>query len=98
MKPHAVTPPDLPATGYMREAQIIGRRPVTPEEAEANKKLGKGLKRPRAGIEPIIPVSAMTWWRWVKHGIAPKPCKLSGGVTAWRVEDIRSFLASQSAA
>jgi prophage regulatory protein len=55
----------LPATGYVRQAQLI---------------------------PGIIPVSSATWWRWVKSGKAPRPVKLSERVTAWRAEDIRTFL------
>jgi predicted DNA-binding transcriptional regulator AlpA len=47
-------------------------------------------------VPTIIPVSAATWWRWVKSGKAPKPVKLSERVTAWRVEDVRAFLAAQA--
>ena len=61
----------LPATGYVRQAQLI---------------------------PGIVPVSGTTWWRWVNAGKAPKPVKLSGRVTAWRVEDIRAFLAAPSGA
>ena len=28
----------LPATGFIRQAQLIGESPVTPEQAEANKR------------------------------------------------------------
>jgi prophage regulatory protein len=39
-----------------------------------------------------IPVSKSTWWAGVKTGRYPKPVKLSTRVTAWRVEDIRTFI------
>lgn len=61
----------LPATGFVRQAQLIPR---------------------------IIPVSSATWWRWVKAGKAPRPIKLSERVTAWRAEDIRTFLESMAPA
>ena len=47
-------------------------------------------------IPGIIPVSSATWWRWVKSGKAPRPAKLSERVTAWRAEDIRTFLDSMA--
>lgn len=40
----------------------------------------------------IIPFSAATLWRKVKDGSFPSPVKLSARVTAWRVEDIRSWM------
>jgi uncharacterized spore protein YtfJ len=42
----------------------------------------------------IIPVSKSGWWAGVKSGKYPAPLKLSEGVTAWRVEDIRKLIAS----
>lgn len=48
-----------------------------------------GLKQfPSLGIN--IPRS--TLWRWIAIGYFPKPLKLGPGVTAWSVDDIRSFL------
>ena len=40
----------------------------------------------------LIPVGRSTVWKWIAEGKFPSPLKLSGGVTAWRVEDVRSFL------
>ena len=40
----------------------------------------------------IIPVSRSTWWAGIKVGRYPEPCKLGPGVTAWRVEDIRTLV------
>lgn len=47
-------------------------------------------------IPAIIPVSKSTWWSGVKSGRYPAPVKLSPRTTAWRVEDIRSLIASAS--
>lgn len=82
----------IPDTGYVRLPQLIGQKAVTSEEAEANRKRGKGPRLPRAEITPIIPVSKSTWWDGVKSGRYPKPVKLGPRVTAWRVEDIRSYI------
>jgi predicted DNA-binding transcriptional regulator AlpA len=46
---------------------------------------------------PLVGVSASTWWRWVRAGIAPRPVKFSAGTTAWKVGDLRDFLKSVSA-
>jgi prophage regulatory protein len=47
-------------------------------------------------IPAIIPVSKSTWWQGVKTGLFPKPIKLGPRITAWRVEDIRDFIARTS--
>ena len=39
-----------------------------------------------------IPVGRSTWWAGVKIGRFPKPVKLGPRTTAWKVEDIRSFI------
>lgn len=49
---------------------------------------------PEAGIAPLIPVGRSAWWRGVKSGIYPAGVKLSAGVTAWRVEEIKALIAS----
>lgn len=49
---------------------------------------------PSKSIRGIIPFSPATLWRKVKAHQFPEPVKLSAGVTAWRVEDIRAWLAS----
>lgn len=46
----------------------------------------------RAGIAPMIPITGMTWWRWVKARKAPQPIKLSPAVTVWRASDVRRFI------
>jgi predicted DNA-binding transcriptional regulator AlpA len=71
----------LPESGYLRLAQIIGR-PSTENEP---------------GVPPIIPVSRSTWWAGVRSGRYPKPTKALGPrITAWRVEDIRALIEQAS--
>lgn len=44
----------------------------------------------------IIPFKSATLWRKVKAGQFPKPIRLTEGrVTAWRVGDVRKWLAAQ---
>ena len=43
-------------------------------------------------LPPIIPVSRSTWWAGVKTGRFPAPVKLGPGITAWRVQDIRTLI------
>jgi predicted DNA-binding transcriptional regulator AlpA len=48
---------------------------------------------PTAGI---LPIGRATWWRWVKSGKAPKPVRLSAGVTVWRADDVQQFVANKA--
>lgn len=56
-----------------------------------------GYVRQSQLIAAILPFSAPTLWRKVKAGSFPAPVKLSRRVTAWKVEDIRQWLASPNA-
>lgn len=49
----------------------------------------------RPGTPAPLPFSAPTLWRKVKAGTFPKPAKLSERVTAWKVADVRAWLAAQ---
>jgi prophage regulatory protein len=42
----------------------------------------------------FIPVSKTTWWNGVKSGRFPASVKLGPGITAWRAEDIKDYIAS----
>jgi predicted DNA-binding transcriptional regulator AlpA len=42
----------------------------------------------------IVPFSASTLWRLIKSRRFPQPLKLSGAITAWRVGEIRAWLAN----
>lgn len=66
----------LPATGYIRVSQIIGKKPTAASP----------------GIPALVPVCATTLWAWVKSGKFPAPVKLGPKTTAWRVEDVRRYL------
>jgi len=81
----------LPTAGFVRLVQIIGQKPVTAEEAAANRAAGRPNQYPRPGIVPVIPVSAAAWWRGVRSGLYPKPVKC-GRTTFWRVESIRTLI------
>jgi predicted DNA-binding transcriptional regulator AlpA len=51
----------------------------------------------RRGVPGLIPVSATTWWTWVRKGKAPQPLKLGPALTVWRVEDIRALIVKLTA-
>jgi len=40
----------------------------------------------------VVPYSATTIWRKCRYGEFPAPIKVSKGITAWRVGDIRKYL------
>jgi prophage regulatory protein len=46
----------------------------------------------KRGIDPQIPVSRATFWNWVRDGKAPAPVKLGPNTTAWRGDEIRTFI------
>lgn len=69
----------LPEVGFVRARQLV----YCP---------ASGGKPERRGI---LSISKTTLWKLVKLGKFPKPVKLSEGVTAWRVEDVRAYLAGQ---
>jgi prophage regulatory protein len=45
-------------------------------------------------IPALYPIGKSSWWSGVKSGRFPQPVKLGPRVTAWRVEDIRTLIAS----
>lgn len=55
-----------------------------------------GFIRAKQLIPGVVPMSKATLWRMVRDGRFPKPVKLSGGVTAWRVEQVRDWINSRS--
>jgi predicted DNA-binding transcriptional regulator AlpA len=44
----------------------------------------------------VVPFSGTTIWRKCRSNEFPKPHKVSTGITAWRVGDIRKYLADVS--
>jgi predicted DNA-binding transcriptional regulator AlpA len=42
----------------------------------------------------LVPFSSSTVWRKVRKGEFPTPIKISPGVTAWRVADLKRWLAN----
>ncbi len=53
-----------------------------------------GYLRQSQLIPSVLPFSGSTLWRKVNAGEFPRPVKLSTRVTAWRVQDIRDWMAS----
>jgi predicted DNA-binding transcriptional regulator AlpA len=53
--------------------------------------IGKGR-----GGDGLLPISAATFWRWIGAGKFPKPVKLGAHTSAWRVEDVKAWIAQHS--
>jgi len=43
-----------------------------------------------------LPISPATFWRKVKEGSFPKPIKLGARITAWKVGEVRAWIAAQT--
>lgn len=52
----------------------------------------------RPGTPAPLPFSGPTLWRKVKNQTFPAPVKLSARVTAWKVGDVRAWIAAQTQA
>lgn len=61
-------------------------------------RLRQSLGDPKAAppCPAILPVSRTTWYQGIKDGRFPKPVKLSARIAAWRVEDIRALVETES--
>lgn len=54
------------------------------------------VRDPRHPTRPApLPFSAATFWRRVQAGDFPRPLKLGERITAWRVGDVRAWIAAQ---
>lgn len=81
---------DLPSIGYVSQAGIIGQKEVTREQANENRRLKKGIRRPRPAITPLIPISPAKFWADIKAGRLPAGEKF-GRRTLWRVSVIKAL-------
>jgi predicted DNA-binding transcriptional regulator AlpA len=46
----------------------------------------------------LLPISRASWHRYVKDGTAPAPVRLGPRAVAWRLGDLRAWLASKGGA
>lgn len=56
--------------------------------------LVRSPKRPETATP--LPFSGPTLWRKVSAGTFPKPVKLGDRITAWKVQEVRAWLAKQT--
>ena len=82
----------LPATGFVRESQLVNQRALEARAAVDD----KPARRARSAVRGIIPFSGPTLWRMVKAGTFPAPVKLGERMTAWRAEDVRAWMESRT--
>lgn len=54
-----------------------------------------GFVRQAQLLASVLPFSASTLWRRVRDRSFPAPVKLSAGITAWRAEEVRDWIAKQ---
>ncbi|MFN7153862.1 MAG: helix-turn-helix transcriptional regulator [Acidovorax sp.] len=47
--------------------------------------------REKKVLEQYAPVHRVTWWRWIKAGIAPPAVSLGPRVMAWRQSDLERW-------
>lgn len=81
----STTPPPKPVTGF----------DALPDGAYVRlAQLVRDPKKPEASTP--LPFSAATAWRKILAGTFPKPIKLSERVTAFKVGEIRQWLAARS--
>jgi predicted DNA-binding transcriptional regulator AlpA len=52
-----------------------------------------GFVRQAQLLAGVLPFSASTLWRKVRAKTFPAPVKLSAGVTAWKAEEVREWIA-----
>ncbi len=75
--------------------------PVVAAEAASSSFIERSTALPATGflrqpqVLSLVPISKSTLWRRVQARTFPEPVKLSERVTAWRAEDIRSWIELQ---
>lgn len=92
----------LPAEGFVGIDVVIGRPPVTEEEAERNRALaleaahaGRQFTRPRRardGVQGVLPWGRTFLYDQISAGRFPSPLKV-GRRAMWHVDDVRRALA-----
>ena len=90
----SIPKPPAPTAAQSEAARAIPSFDALPDSAFIREaQLVQSPKRP--GAPAPLPFSAPTLWRKVAAGTFPKPRRLSERVTAWRVGDVRAWLAAQ---
>jgi predicted DNA-binding transcriptional regulator AlpA len=70
-------------------------RPVGPDGTPSTVHLpAVGFLRQHQILQ-FVPVSPATLWRWVRSGDFVQPVRLGANTTAWRVEDVLTWMNAQ---
>ena len=69
-------------------SKLPSMQPVLPET---------GFVRQSQLVPGILGISPATFWRLIREGRFPAPVHLADRVTAWRVEEVREWIASRQA-
>ncbi|WP_201591075.1 helix-turn-helix transcriptional regulator [Psychrobacter fozii] len=56
-----------------------------------------GMMRAKQVLE-LVPFGRASLWKFAKSGQFPQPIRVTGGITAWRNQDVIDWLEAQSAA
>ena len=60
-------------------------------------RLAQLVRNPKHPSKPVpLPISVASVWRGVAAGSFPQPIKLGPRTTAWRVSDVRAWMAAQA--
>ncbi len=78
-------PAQTPAVGAIRNSRQLDDALVLPDTGFVR----QGL------LLRFVPFSKSTLWRRVKAGDFPAPVKLSTGITAWKAEEVRSWISGR---
>lgn len=68
---------------------------VTPAQAELNRIMRKGPRRPRPARKGLLGVSEATLDRMVVNGLFPRPVKLGPRMVRWPAHAVRDWLKRQ---
>ena len=84
---------------YARVKQLASASPTSEKIYTVKTGENAGMKR-KVNAKPerfgLLPVSEKTIWTWVKQGKFPKPIKMSGNVTVWRMSEVQEWIEEQA--
>ena len=96
-KPIAIKTPIASSVPAEKQTAIIPSFDALPDGAFIRE--AQLVQSPKHPDRPApLPFSAPTLWRKVKAGTFVKPYKLSARVTAWKVGEVRAWMAAQATA
>ena len=73
---------------------IVGKRITVPTNYRTSIKLPSTGYVGLPQVIALVPFSKSNLWRQIKSGAFPQPVKLPVRITAWRVDDVRRWIAT----